>query len=406
MKDKVVMLFLDAFSSKYVKANLCPTIYKLSQENFFSELEPMFAFQGIGATMFSGTWPNSTDVWTEYVLDKNDIHKKSILSEKMIELADLIPNDKLNWYLRYSLIKLRGKKYVGTSTLIPGKLAKYFTTKLQKNYPDPDSLGQLKTVFDVLRENDLDYNYLTPGERREKRSIDLLCKNLRKNLVPTLTSLQLSSLDVIGHSHGPLSQEVQKTIRQIDEVVKNIFEASRASSDNIHLVIFSDHGMSSVKHLLNVWKILDDLPIKLGKDYLVFLDSTMARFWFFTSDSQRSIEEAFAKVAGGRILDKSQMQQFHIEQLGEEHGQMIFALNDGTVLYPDYFRRYKPPKGMHGYYDAKDNAILLVCSSKNKKFANKFRGIKNARMIDIMPTVLNLLELSVPNTCKGVNVLV
>lgn len=401
MKAKVVMLFLDAFSSKYLREQLCPTMYKLSQENFFSELEPMFAFQGIGATMFSGAWSNATGVWAEYVLGENEAFKNSLLLEKLVELTDVIPNDKLCWYIRYALFKLWGKKYVGTAALVPGKLAKYFKTKLQKKYSDEDSLDQLKTVFDVLRENGMDYDYLTPGARTERKEIDLLCKKLRKNSIPTLTLLQLSSLDVVGHSHGPNSYEVQKTLERIDEAVNNILEASRVSHDNIHIVVFSDHGMSTVRQHLNVWKILHGLPIALSKEYLFFLDSTMVRFWFFTPRARRYIEEAFAEVECGHILETDQLRQFHLDKLGEEHGEMIFALDDGVVIYPDFFRRHNPPKGMHGYMIPQDNPILLVCSQKSNGRGTSFKNLKKARMIDIMPTVLNLLDLKVPKTCEG-----
>jgi hypothetical protein len=404
MKDKVIMLFLDAFSSKYLEEQLCPTINKLSQEHFFSELEPMFAFQGIGATMFSGAWSNTTGVWTEYVLGENETLKNSLLFENLMELTDVIPNDRLCWDIRYALFKLWGKKYVGTPALIPGKLAKYFTTKLQKKYSDENSLGHLKTVFDVLGENGLDYNYLTPFlARTEGKEIDLLCKKLRKNSVPALTMLQLSELDAVGHSHGPISYEMQKAVKRIDEAVNNIFEASRVSHDNVHIVVFSDHGMSTVRQHLNVWKILRDLPITLRKDYLVFLDSTMARFWFFTPRARRYIEEAFAHVECGHILGTDQLQKFHVDQLGDEHGQMMFALDDGAVIYPDFFRRHNPPKGMHGYMIPQDNPILLICSPKSDRQDIRFKNLKKVRMIDIMPTVLDLLDLPVPKTCEGVS---
>ena len=401
MKDKVIMLFLDAFSSRYLKEHLCPTMCKLSQEHFFSELEPMLAFQGIGATIFSGAWPNTTRVWAEYVLGENETFKNSLLLQKLVELTDVVPNDRICWDIRYALFKLWGKKYVGTQAGIPGKLAKYFTTKLRKKYSDEDCLVQLKTIFDVLRENGMDYDYLTPLARTERKETDLLCKKLKNNSIPTLTLIQLSSLDEVGHNHGPISYEVEKTIERTDVEVKNILEAARVSRDDIHLVVFADHGMSTVRQHLNVWKILHDLPLALVRDYLVFLDSTMARFWFFTPRARRYIEEAFANVECGQILDTDQLRHLHIDKLGKEHGEMTFALDDGVVIYPDFFRRHNPPKGMHGYMIPQDNPILLIYSSKSNGRDTEFKNWKKVRMIDIMPTVLDLLDLQIPKTCEG-----
>ena len=401
MKDKVIMLFMDAFSSKYLKKHLCPTMCKLSQEHFFSEIEPMFAFQGIGATIFSGAWPNTTRVWADYVLGENETFKNSLLLQKLVELTDMVPNDRICLYIRYSLFKLWRKKYVGTQAGIPAKLAKYFATKLRKKYSDEDCLVQLKTIFDVIRENGMDYDYLTPSARTERKETELLCNKLRNNSIPTLTLLHLSSLDGVGHSHGPISYEVEKTVERTDVEVTNILEASRVSGDDIHVVIFADHGMSTVRQHLNVWKILHDLPLTLVRDYLVFLDSTMARFWFFTPRARRYIEEAFEDVECGQILDTDQRQHLHIDKLGEEHGEMIFALDDGAVIYPDFFRRHGPPRGMHGYMTPQDNPILLVCSPKSNGRGTGFKNCRRVRMIHIMPTVLDLLDLQVPKTCEG-----
>jgi hypothetical protein len=402
MADRVIMLFVDAFSSRYLSEHLCPTMCKLSKEHFYSELEPMFAFQGIGATIFSGAWPNTTGVWAEYVLGENETLKNSLLLQKSMELTDLVPNDRICWDIRYVLFRLWGKKYIGTPAGIPAELIRYFPTKLQKKYSEKDCLVQLKTIFDVLQENGMIYDYLTPSVRTERKETELLCKKLEKGSVPNLSLLHLSSLDGVGHSHGPNSYDVEKAVERTDVEMRNILEASRDSSDDIHIVIFSDHGMSTVRQHLNVWKILRDLPLALVRDYLVFLDSTMARFWFFTSRARRYIEEAFADVECGHVLDTDQLRHLHIDKLGEEHGEMIFAVDDGVAIYPDFFRRHGPPRGMHGYMTPQDNPILLVCSPKSSGSAPRFKTGESARMIDIMPTVLDLLHLPIPTTCEGI----
>ena len=127
MKNKVIMVFIDALSSKYIEPDMCQTLHTLSKECLYSKIEPMFAFQGIGATIFTGEWPNNTKIWAEYVFGEDKFIKDSFVLQKLIDITDLIPNDRICWDMRYISFKLWGKKYIGTPNVIPSKFVKYFT---------------------------------------------------------------------------------------------------------------------------------------------------------------------------------------------------------------------------------------------------------------------------------------
>jgi hypothetical protein len=397
VSDRVVLLLVDAFSSKYLKENLCPTLYELSRKSSFA-LEPLFGFEGIGAAIYSGAWPNTTHVWTEYVLGQNEIIKRSFLLQKLVELTDLVPSDRVCFDTRYVLFKLWGEKYArATPAVIPSELIMQFRTKIQKNYPEKNCLGSVKTIFDVLRENGMVYEYLTPSVRSETNAMESLCKKIGNNALSSLTLLHLPSLDALGHKYGPLSEEVKKAVKKTDKAMKKILDASWHSSDNVHILIFSDHGMSPVRRYLDVWKVLARLPIELLEDYIVFLDSTMARFWFFSRKGEQYVKKAFSGMSHGRLLSANDFCRFRIDKVGKDCGEMIFAVDDGVAIYPDFFRRHDPPRGMHGYASPKDNPILLIHSPNSGiRFEHK-----RAQMIDILPTILDLLNLQAPKTCEG-----
>jgi len=401
--NKVIVMFIDAFSSNYLKKELCPALYALSEKYQCYDIAPMFAFQGIGATIYTGTWPNTTKIWAEYARGDDEFLRERPFLQKILTVTDFIPNDRINWDVRYVLFKLFGKKYIGTPNAIPAKHLRYFKTCLQKGYIEENCFSTpLKTLFDVARENGISYNFIHPPIQLERQVIDKMVKSISDKTISDLTILHLGSLDIIGHNYGPNTGEMERGIKKIDSAISNITQAIKESSSDIQLIIFSDHGMSPIREYLNISEIVNDLPVSAGNDYLMFLDSTMARFWFRNSDAKKEIINALSKYEQGHILESSECAKYHIDDLNREHGEIIYAVDDGVAIYPDYFRRHNPPKGMHGYASPDDNPIMILCSEGAvHRSSISLDPTKPLEMIDIMPIILDLLNCPIPENCES-----
>lgn len=400
--NKVIVLFIDAFSSNYLKSELCPAIYKLSKEYHCFDIDPMFAFQGIGATLFTGTWPNTTQIWAEYVQGNDKFLCECPFLQKVLKVIDFIPNDRINWDVRYVLFKLFGKTYIGTPNAIPADFLKFFKTCLQKGYNEENCISNsIKTLFDVTRENGISYNFIHSPTQFEHQTIDKLIKTINNQTISDLTILHIGSLDLIGHNYGPNTEEIEQGIKKIDNEISNIIHAIKESASDIQLIIFSDHGMSPIHEYLNISEIVNKLPLSAGDDYLMFLDSTMARFWFHNSHAKNEIIKALSKYRQGHILSSSECAKYHIEKLNRDHGEMIYTVNDGVAIFPDYFRRFNPPKGMHGYADPNDNPIMILSSEITKIPNLVLDPTKPLEMIDIMPIILTLLNCPIPYNCES-----
>lgn len=403
-KQKVILLFLDAFSSHYLHEDLCPCIFSLAKEFNCKSIEPIFAFQGIGATIYTGTWANTNKIWAEYILGNDDFFYEHQFIQKILIATDFIPNDRVNWAVRYVLYKLYGKKYIGTPNAIPANSLKFFKTCLQKKYTEKNCFPpSIKTLFDIAQENGISYNYAHPPTQFENRAVGAITKSIIDGSISDLTILHLGSLDFIGHTYGPNTNEMKIGLNKIDNAINSIIQTIKKTSKDIQLVIFSDHGMSPVHQYINIYDTLSALPVSIGKDYIMFLDSTMARFWFYTLFAKEEIIIALSKNKLGHILEPWECAKYHINKLNEEHGEIVYAVNDGVAIYPDFFRRYNPPKGMHGYAYPSDNPILIYYSEKNShQLSMRLNSINSLKMVDIMPIVLELLNCPIPITCESV----
>ena len=401
LNEKILLIIIDGFSSEYLQENLCPNLHKIAQQNYYSQLEPLFGFQGIGAAIFSGASMNATGVFTEFVFQDNKPSSQSPLLQFFLKITDYIPNDWLCSLSRQLLYRLFGKYETGISNIIPSKLLKYFSPKLTKPLYAAHSLGQISTIFDVLRINNIPYFYRMPSVRSEKILFKNILKGINNSDLPNLTVIHPCSLDIIAHDFGPGSPQVRCALKEIDSQMSDLYQSVQYSHEPITIIIMSDSGMTPISHQADIMGVLRNLPIDLGKDYLVFLDSTVARFWFFNEKAKKLVSEILSRLRCGKTLDSSDMKMLGINEIGPEYGELFFAMNERWVIYPDFFRKHRPPMGMHGYaFSTLDTPILIAYASNT---TIDFKRRANASFIDIMPSILDLLGLPVPKTCEGVS---
>jgi hypothetical protein len=157
--------------------------------------------------------------------------------------------------------------------------------------------------------------------------------------------------------------------------------------------------MVPVNENVDLGHILQGLPLRMPDDYIFFLNSTVANFWFHNERAKEVIVEELENIEQGIVLDKPKLKELGIDKIGSEYGELLFALKEGGVFFPDFYRRRKPPKGMHCYaFSSYDKPPFIVYSPGVSYNSNK--DVK-ARFIDVMPTILDLLDLPIPSTCEG-----
>jgi hypothetical protein len=397
------MIIVDGFSSNYLQKDLCPNLYDIAREHYFSKLEPMFGFQGVGAAIYSGALSNATGIFTEFILQRNEIVARSRFFQALLRFTDIIPSDNLCASARHALFRMMGEKRSPISNVIPSQLLSYFSPKLRTEFTEENSLGRIPTIFDILRSSNMSYEFQKPATRLENVAISDMVSRIEKGKMPDLAVFHPCSLDLVGHKFGPRSPQLKSALENMDKLMYRIIRSAMFSSEEITIIIVSDHGMSPVNHTINLLKTLDQLPLELGNDYLVFLDSTIARFWFSNEGAEKLIFQTLDAHKSGQILLKHDLQKLGIDKIGREYGELIFALKERYAVFPDFFRKYKPPKGMHGYAFPTHDAPILIIYAPNTSLV--FRRKQPIRHIDITPTILELFNLKIPQICQGVSLL-
>jgi len=397
--SRVVMIWLDAFSSKYLDPLKTPFICELADSGFHANLKPLFAFAGIGASAFTGTSVNTHKIWCDYIFKESG--RSPTYLKWLLRLCDIVPHDIMSQYARYVICRILGHD-PGTPNLIPVELMDFFKVKERKRLTDEQPIEGAITLFEQLRKQGA--RYLVSGfyesvfEKQITKSVrEALTGNYRFIL------FRLGSPDRLGHKYGPESKEVTRRLGEIDAIVKEIVTEGTRTNPSTYFVVFSDHGMVPVREHVDLMNMLERLPIKIQHDYIVFLNSTVANFWFRNQKAKDLIIAELGKVEQGIILDKPNLKELGIDGIGPEYGDSIFALKEGSVFFPDFYRKRKLPKGMHGYaFAVYDKPPLIVYSPAT---TYTLRPVVKAEFIDIMPTLLDLLEIPIPSTCEGKSLL-
>lgn len=166
--------------------------------------------------------------------------------------------------------------------------------------------------------------------------------------------IYFGNLDNTGHRYGTKSMEIIREIGKID----------RAISKEDFDIILSDHGMIDVTRVINV---------PFTKD--CFIDSDMARYWG-SKDELEDIKKNLP-LKQGKILNWP----------NKSYGDLIFLVNPGVLISPNYWYGKKIVKGMHGY-DGKHKEMngIYILKKKGKK-----ENLKVRELHEIFKEMLNKL---------------
>jgi len=128
----------------------------------------------------------------------------------------------------------------------------------------------------------------------------------------------------------------------------------------VRLTIFSDHGMANCDRLLDLRARIEPLGLRMGVDYAVVYDSTMARFWFFYERARVLVTECLEGVAEGRILPDSELEELGTLFPDRYFGEVIFLVEEGVLIVPSHMGE-RPIRAMHGYHpDARHSDASLL----------------------------------------------
>ncbi len=186
------------------------------------------------------------------------------------------------------------------------------------------------------------------------------------------------TLDRLGHMFGPYSFECMHYAKLLDRVLSFIYQKQKKTfGKRFKLFLFSDHGQCDCSCQFNLFSELDREGLKLGDDYICFVDATLALFWPEDKVVEEKILKILERIKMGKLVDEALQEKYRIRFDDERYGKIIFVLKPGATFLPNFFSPFNAMKGLHGYLpeDQVQKGFLV----SNKKFPYPFKHVKDLK---------------------------
>lgn len=409
----VVMIEIDAMAHRYLSRERTPFLWELSQKSLFGTTQPADLYP-CGCTHYTGCNSDKHGAVGVFVYDpKNSPFRAVSWFAPALNLIEKIlpdfPRKAYRFALTILIKKITGNPN-GSLFEIPLSVAKYFRPKMDKLLSEQKLA--VPTIFDILRERDVKFAWmgLTHADTKKRQAYGSLYSNrdpfswineavldgsYRVIMCPTG-----SEIDKIGHNIGFPSPEMDKVLRKFDDNLKTIYENLVKKHEKYMFVVMTDHGMMKIRKHVNVLEHLKKHGLKQPRDYVVFLDSVIARFWFKDDSKKEKIKNALSSLDGGHVMSNEEIAKWHLPDIKDhpENGELYYLIESGNLILPNYWQRDKACWGMHGYLHRdvyEDMGLILINTHRGEI------GEIQGHEVDVVPTILDFLGMPIPDYIDG-----
>jgi predicted AlkP superfamily pyrophosphatase or phosphodiesterase len=229
----------------------------------------------------------------------------------------------------------------------------------------------------------------------EQKKVDqiLAWLDLPANQVPRLMTVWFRGADASAHRHGPDSPQALSSLQAQDRALAQLLAGveKRGLWPRVTLLIVSDHGMAEVDAAIDVGKRLKQAGVK----------ATLRGAGGFTiieaAESQRAKAEWVVGELGMELIWRPGVPRAPMENA--RFGSGVIVAPTGTAIKRGPSLRGKQMKGAHGYWpDAPEMGAVFIAFGRGVSQGQRLGIISN---LDVMPTVLQLLQLEVPSSLQG-----
>lgn len=224
----------------------------------------------------------------------------------------------------------------------------------------PHGINRGRSIFDDLAEQGIAH-HVSNWRRSEEENLRALRDEVDAGSI-RFAFLYSAELDALLHDRTKASPLVDDKLRSYETRVRELLARARERYDEVRFALFSDHGMATVRTVVDLVPRVEALGLSFGVDYAAVYDSTMMRFWFLRPASEAKIRAALPDDERGRWVPEEALRAYGTYWDDHRFGQAIYALEPGVLLCPSHMGKV-PLAGMHGYRpDHPDSNASLLAS--------------------------------------------
>lgn len=225
----------------------------------------------------------------------------------------------------------------------------------------PGGIPGSTTIFDLLEARHTDYVVYSYHDGTNTELFSSMETELRKR-EKSFYFLYLDGVDGFLHGHADDPSSSNACLSRYSALITRLFDVAQANYRQVRLHVFGDHGMAPTRRYVDVQARLDKLNVRAPRDYLCILDSTMARFWFFSDSARRAVMTVFIENDGGRWLTRDELQSLRAWFDDRRYGEEIYLMPEGVIIASPE-RGDIVSRGMHGFHPSTPHSPSAFVSS-------------------------------------------
>jgi hypothetical protein len=311
-------------------------------------------------SILSGRWPAEHRNWCYFVYDPKNSPFKSLRALRWLPSVFTSRRIFRRWFSRFIKARLRFRGYFDLYNM-PFQYISLFDFTEKKSPLQPEGMNRGPNIFDYLRQREVRYHVSAP-EQDEELNLAALVKDVQAERID-FAFLYWPGLDALLHRVGNRSPLVPQKLRQYEHWIAKLYSLARQHYAEVRLYVFGDHGMANCVELLDLQSWIEDLPLRFGKDYVAVYDSTMARFWFFSTEARQQITGCLKQVPQGRIVPDAELEAMGTYFPDRYFGELIFLVQEGVLIVPSHMGR-RPLAAMHGYHPTDPQSYAALCTNQ------------------------------------------
>ncbi len=230
----------------------------------------------------------------------------------------------------------------------------------KRNIYEPGGIPESTSIFDLLESNGTSYKTYCYHDGTDDQLLASIEADLRAGGAK-FYFLYLAELDYFLHLHADDRAAAAQMLEKYSNALARLHKIALETYGAADIHVFGDHGMAPTVATVDIQAALVALPIRPA-DYLCLLDSTMARFWFFSARARELVTNALKEVDGGRWLDTDDLTRLHSNFPDGKYGEQIFLTESGTVIAPSHMGA-RAMAGMHGFLPSAPHSRSAFVSS-------------------------------------------
>jgi predicted AlkP superfamily pyrophosphatase or phosphodiesterase len=362
-EQTVVMISIDGLRWDYIEKHGAPNLKAMAEQGVRAQkMQPVYPTK---------TFPNHISVITGLLpVNHGIVDNKFCDKARNSECYSMGKGQKDSTWVRgtpfWNLVKMHGLKS-----------AVYF-------WPESDARFNGMTP-------DYYFHYSKQGDYQDRIDQIVQWLSLPQAQRPRFVASYFSLVDSMGHEFGPDAVQTRDAVHKLDALMGQLRTRLSKLSQDINLVIVSDHGMAQVDPEQSI--IVSSLP----KDDNFIIVNTGPRLLIYTkSDAKNADIDAYKarlqKAAKGRysVLSSEQLEGYHYNS-GSRVGDIVVQTNAPAVFSNG---TKAPYLGTHGYAYSDDMAATFIAAGPAFKQGMSIELVNNLDIYPVLAKVMGLTLMS------------